>query len=457
MAGKNKKVFIVISILLIVVLAIGYLIVSQAIQENEKEREREREKEAALATMNAQQDVIGARIAAVKEADILFQGYFYNEAIEKLKVADPLIKLSKVEQSYFDEDVIKAMEQVSMDAFERRIEEIKTAETSLVEYDGVIQHIFFHSLIVYPELAFDNSGGSREGYNNWMVTVSEFKKMLPRLKEKGYILYNLNDYIEPNPDKPGQIRLAEIMVPKGKIPLVISIDDVSYYDYMKSDGFANRLVPGDDGKIYTEVVSKNGSSTLTRDGDVMPILDDFVAANPEFSFRGAKGTIALTGFQGVLGYNFIQEKDSIRRADLMREAKKAAKMLKKNGWLFACHSYSHNQFFVNGTMTVEKMKYDLDQWIHKIEPVVGKTNIYISPFGVRYKNSDPSFRYIVEKGFNIFCPVGNERRIEVRADNISMGRVDIDGFSMTRRKDEITKYYFNVDAVLDPIRRGWFD
>ena len=47
-----------------------------------------------------------------------------------------------------------------------------------------------------------------------MVTVSEFKKMLPSLKEKGYILYNLNDYIEPDPDK--------------------------------ADGFVNRLVPGDD-------------------------------------------------------------------------------------------------------------------------------------------------------------------------------------------------------------------
>jgi hypothetical protein len=452
MGRNNKKVFVAISGLLIVATVLGYLIVSQT----NLEKEKEREKEAALETMSAQQDVIEARIAAVKAADTLFQGYFYEEAIETLRDADPLIKVSEADIKYFDTAVIKAMEQVSADAIQSKIEVIEAAEASLVKYDGLVQHIFFHSLIVYPELAFDKSGGSAEGYNNWMVTVSEFKKMLPLLKDRGYILYSLSDYIEPDPDKPGQIKLKDIMVPKGKTPLVISIDDVSYYDYMKTDGFANRLVLGADDKIYTEVVSKDGNKTLTRDGDVMPILDDFVAANPDFSFRGAKGTIALTGFQGVLGYNFIQEKDPVLKAALMSEAKKTADMLKKNGWLFACHSYSHNQFFVDGTMTVEKMKHDLDQWILKIEPVVGKTNIYISPFGVRYKDNNPSFRYIVEKGFNIFCPVGNERRIDLRPDNISMGRVDIDGFSMTTRKDEITKYYFNVDVVLDPSRPSLF-
>ena len=34
----------------------------------------------------------------------------------------------------------------------------------------------------------------------------------------------------------------------------------------------------------------------------MPIVDDFVREHPDFSYRGDKGTIALTGYNGVLGY-----------------------------------------------------------------------------------------------------------------------------------------------------------
>ena len=40
-----------------------------------------------------------------------------------------------------------------------------------VLYDGPVYHIFFHSLIVYPELCFTGDYMS-EGYNKWMTTVS---------------------------------------------------------------------------------------------------------------------------------------------------------------------------------------------------------------------------------------------------------------------------------------------
>jgi len=56
-----------------------------------------------------------------------------------------------------------------------------------VTYKGTVQHIFFHPLIAYTERAFDNDSMS-EGYNNWMITVEEFKKILNSLYEKNFIL-----------------------------------------------------------------------------------------------------------------------------------------------------------------------------------------------------------------------------------------------------------------------------
>lgn len=52
-----------------------------------------------------------------------------------------------------------------------------TPERDLVPYTGPVEHIFFHPLIAYPELAFDGDPMAR-GYDDWFVTVQEFHKIL---------------------------------------------------------------------------------------------------------------------------------------------------------------------------------------------------------------------------------------------------------------------------------------
>jgi len=373
------------------------------------------------------------RIAeTLKKAEKLEQGYYYDEAVDLLH-SDPTLITTATD-----------------DAITLKIAEINQEKESLVKYEGPIHHIFFHSLIVYPELAFDKKGQPAQNYNMWMTTANEFKKMLPELEQRGYVLYPLTDYIEPDPEHPGGIRLKNIYLPPGKIPLVISVDDVSYYDYMKGDGFADRLVMGKDGRVWTEVTTPEGKTEVTRDGDVIPILDDYVKDHPEFSWRGAKGTIALTGYQGVLGYRIT---DGLpEEAEWQQTVQLIAKTMKADGWSFACHSYTHNSYFRDGSLTLKKLQYDTERWNQKIAPYIGKTNIYISPFGVHFNYEDPRYRYLVDQGYQIYCPVSNERRISVNSDNIVMPRIDIDGYSMTARADEINRYYFDVSEILDPAR-----
>ena len=159
-----------------------------------------------------------------------------------------------------------------------------------------ITHVFFHSLIVNTSLAFD--GDSDEaGYNQMMTTVSEFKKMLQIMYDKGYVLVSPHDMAVINDD--GTMSRGKIMLPEGKIPFVLSEDDVSYYHYMDGDGFATKLVIDDNGDIKCEYKKADGT-VVTGDYDVVPILDSFIKEHPDFSYHGRKGILAMTGYNGVI-------------------------------------------------------------------------------------------------------------------------------------------------------------
>ena len=113
----------------------------------------------------------------------------------------------------------------------------------LVPYDGIVEHIFFHPVVAYPELAFDGDSKAK-GIDSNMVTVSEYNKMLQSLYDNDYILVNMNDVWSEYTDDAGALRMKKetLMLPEGKKPLIISYDDVNYYNYMFASGFTHKLV-----------------------------------------------------------------------------------------------------------------------------------------------------------------------------------------------------------------------
>lgn len=348
----------------------------------------------------------------VAEAEMLSKGYFYDEALEL------------VENSGYSEKKTADI-----------IQKINDEKAKLKEYDGQVYHVFFHSLIVYPSLAFDGDY-MHEGYDMWMTTVSEFKAMLPQLHERGFVLVNITDI------KQGE----NLMLPEGKKPLIISIDDVNYYDYMENDGFADKLVVDENGKIATEVKNLSGEYEVTYDGDVMPILDKFVEENPDFSYKGAKGIVAVTGYEGAFGYNFI--KDEENKEKLKEEATKVAQALKNNGWLIACHSYTHNDYFRDGGVKMEDLHYDTNRFKERIYDVVLKPDIYISPFGYHLNEGDERLMYLKEMGYSYFCPVSPVMRTYFTEEGVLMSeRFNLDRYNMRAKKDFINETFFDVDSV----------
>jgi hypothetical protein len=319
-------------------------------------------------------------------------------------------------------------------------------DVSLVPYNGKVYHIFFHSLILYPELAFHDIGDN--SFKDYMVTKDEFNKILPQLYENNFILVNSNAIYGTTTD--GFIFKKEILLPNGKKPLILSIDDVNYQTSRDHKGFAKRLVLDKNGDIATEVITPTGDTIVTHDGDIMPILNDFVISHPDFSLNGAKGIIAETGFDGVFGYR-TNIQNYLNREKDVEDIKAIVSKLRETGWQFASHSYSHQPSFKDGTISVESLKWDTDKWEKEVRPFVGDTNIFIGPFGQIFNASDPRRNYLLSKGFNIFYGVGMDLYIEYFPKYFIMNRADIDGIRLTNTP-YMLKEYFDPATVIDPKR-----
>ena len=84
-----------------------------------------------------------------------------------------------------------------------------------------------------------------------MVTVDEYNKILQSVYDKGYVLVDIADVWSEVTGEDGQPKMVKntLYLPEGKKPLILSYDDTNYYDYMLANGFAYKLIIGEDGKI----------------------------------------------------------------------------------------------------------------------------------------------------------------------------------------------------------------
>ena len=318
---------------------------------------------------------------------------------------------------------------------------------NLISYDGPTRHIFFHPLIAYPELAFDGDFNS-DGFDDWFITVKEFNKILNSLYKNNYILININYMYEKSSDHDKKLLTKrDMMLPPGKKPLIISIDDNNYYTYMKQDGIVYKLILDSLGNVADFSITPDGKELVTKENDIIPIIDEFVKEHPDFSFRGAKGVIALTGYEGILGYR-TDNPPAPNIEEEKIEAEKIIKRLKETGWTFACHGYGHLDAV---KISYEKLKKDTERWKDEVEPLIGETPVYIFPFGSGVLPNTQKSDYLRDAGFPIMCAVGNNDYIDYAGDVIYMDRIHIDGRAF---KDHmpVLKEMFEIDEIIDEIR-----
>lgn len=317
-------------------------------------------------------------------------------------------------------------------------------------YTDKIEHLFTHCLIAYPEIAFKKGNTMASSYNTDCITPSEFKGILKQLHKNGYALVDINKcYKIEN----GKALKNKIKVQKGKKPLIFSFDDVNYDSKKMHKGMVDKLVLGKNGRIAA-LTKINGKDEVRYDNEFVPILESFIAENPDFSLDGARGTINLTGYDGILGYR-TQSGNNISRKEEILKAKKVVGALKKSGWNFASHSYGHYHM---KKISVEKFREEAQKWNDEVASIVGKTDIYVYPYGeweLSATNGSMSEKHKIleEFGFKLFCGVGMQPfysylPYKSAEKTLFMDRRPIDGFSLKNRTADL-RPLFDTNLIYD--------
>ncbi|HVS68165.1 MAG TPA: polysaccharide deacetylase family protein [Mycobacteriales bacterium] len=296
----------------------------------------------------------------------------------------------------------------------------------LVRWRGPVMNIFFHPLVLQPQLAF-TSDSLGIGFQEYFVTAYEFEGILNGLYRHGWTLVDAH-----------LAASGHVMVPKGRKPLVLSEDDVNYYRYFDGRGLASRLVLTETGQVLAETP---GPGRQTTDQDVVPLVDEFVQQHPDFSVGGAKGVLALTGYEGLLGYHHLGR--PAQRAHVTA----LASALKADGWLLASHTYGHIDLTNDSLATIA---YDTKRWKQLARPLIGRTDLLIYPYGARPSAAGADL--LRRAGFPI------QFDIDVRPHRYQLGgatvmsRLHIDGFAF--EAPQRMKPLFSVRRVMDP-QRPW--
>lgn len=320
-------------------------------------------------------------------------------------------------------------------------------QKDVIPFTGKVQLIFFHPLVIYPTLAFH--GSEAKGYQEWFITIKEFEAMLPQLYANNYILVNINSlYSLETVNGQTVVHQNVLWVPRGKKPLILSIDDLNYYTYMRENGNAYKLVLTKNGQIAAYSVDPSGHVVISRNDEIIPILDQFVAAHPDFSLDGAKGIINETGYQGVLGYR--TEPGSPDRIQEIEAVLPVIAALKKDGWTFSSHSWGHRNDF---KITYGDLVWDTQHWVTEVEPLVGPTDIYVYPFGATVRTGGHKMDFLISEGFHIFLGVGPHPAWVWGPNYVTANRVHIDGLALTTEPRMLAPF-FNAASVLDYSARG---
>ena len=342
-----------------------------------------------------------------------------------------------------------------------------------VAYHGIVEHLFFHPIIAYPELAFDGDYKS-DGLDDWMVTADEFWKILESVYANGYVLVDIADVWSETTDENGNAVMVKntLYLPEGKKPVIFTYDDVNYYEYMLTNGFTHKLILDENGHIRAWGLDPDGNEVVSRELDAVTALDLFIEQHPDFSPFGAKACMGLTGYEGILGYRtqtetegWTAEKEAARQKEI-EAVKPIIEELKRTGWTFASHTWGH----IRLSGSYDRAVRDTELWFAEVGSLIGETPILLYPHGDRPDGNDwtqtgETFRYLHGKGFRILCSVGIESFTAIKKEIAAVicDRMHPDGTTL-RSASCLERYmkFYDAREIIDlnvrPERAvGWME
>ncbi len=435
------------AVLLIIIFIIGSIV--RAVEKGQINKAAE---QAAAESAAAEQERQAAEAESLlAQAEIMAKGYDYAGAVALL--------------DSFSGDATQYP-----DLGTKRDEYMQLNDTMVVWSDpSQIPNLSFQLLIADSSRAF-NDDVYADAFDRNFVTTAEFSAILQQLYDNGYMLVRMEDFIQTEIAEDGTITYAakELRLPSGKKPIMLTQTNVNYNQYLiDSDGdmvadkggsgFASKLVLSGN-NITSEMVDAEGQ-TVTGQFDLVPILDAFIDQHPDFSFRGAKAMLALTGYNGLYGYrtdNQAREKlgeEAYRQA--VASVKEITKHLTEDGYTLACYTYQNMGY---GESSVAEIQADLSNWNAEVVPVLGGVDILVYALNSDISNeagyTGDKYDTLHNAGFNYFlgfCPDG-QPWTEFGAGYVRQGRILVGG-SALKNHPEWFNGMFDAASVLDATRK----
>lgn len=293
----------------------------------------------------------------------------------------------------------------------------ENGESQLVAWEDVtkVPFLSFSKLFTDPDKDFSGSDG--EGNRYYYISTAEFTAILTELFNNGYMLVDMDDLFTTTKADDGTTLITqnELRLPEGKKPVVLV--------HCQPDGYDNKLVVDSDGKIVSQVTPEEGQS-YTGSYDFVPLLEDFIAEHPGFSFRGARAVLAVTGHKGLFGYE-LSETDNVQNI---------VQALKDRGYTLASNTYANARY---GKMDILEMQDDLAKWESEIKPLLGETEILayarssdISDGKEAYTNKKYDKLYMA--GFRYFMGICYNKNpwMSITDNTIRMGRLMVTGSNL---------------------------
>ena len=400
-------------------------IIGSAVQGAQRRKLKAQATQPAENTQVQDQQLTQEAAQLILQADALAAEYYYDEAIEVVESFSGRIA------DYPD----------LMAAFQRYCD----LKGNSVAWDdpSKVLNLSFQVLIVDPIRAFSNESYSTS-YNRNFVTVEEFKIILDQLYEGGYVLVSKDDIVQVGAD--GTFSAKTLYLPEGKKPLILTQNQVNYYTYMvdgdgdnlpdkNGSGFANKLVVDAAGNLVNEYIDKNGN-TLTGEYDLIPILNSFIKAHPDFSYQGARAIISVSGSDGVFGYRTNPAaKDWLKDKydQEVENAKKVAQALRDSGYELGCYTYDNTSF---GKASLSAIQEELRLWKEEVTPIIGEVDIFVFAQENDLTDNTPysgdKFQALMDAGFRYyvgFCQNGTIWA-DVQQDYFRQARIMVKGASL---------------------------
>lgn len=353
-----KEDYLPVIIIGIALILIIWFVIGSIVRSVQRKRFNNEVKQQATVVEEESQAALEAEVAALlAEAAELAKQYDYNGAIAVLdRFSGDMYAFQELSDKYA---------------------EYAAAAASLVLWDdpSKVVNLSFHPLIADVQRGLASSFHA-ENY----ITVNEFSNILLQLYENGYMLVRYSDVI-------GKDGKMELYLPNGKKPLIITETQVNYNTVLidgdndklpdkNGKGFASKLVLDENGNLTCEMVDSYGN-TVTGAFDIVPILEAFIQTHQDFSYRGARAVLALSGYDGLFGHRTqpsAKELGTIYYEQQVNDAKAVIAAVKEAGYELACYSYENEPY---GSYTADQIKNELERWKAEVTPLLGEVSILV--------------------------------------------------------------------------------